>query len=90
PVNLPKAATSREQNAQTVTITLRADGSTFLNTGRVEIGQLQAKLASLGVTPRTFITINADERVILGRVIAAMDEARKAGVTSFGFATNRR
>jgi biopolymer transport protein ExbD len=90
PVSLPKAATSQDENAQTVTITIRADNSIYLNTLPITLDKLEPALAKLKVGPKNLITINADERVTHGLVIAAMDEARKAGVTTFGFATNRR
>lgn len=90
PVSLPKAATSQDSNAQTVTITIKADGEVFLNTAKVTLDQLGDKMKALGLTSKNVVTINADERVPHGNVIAAMDESRKAGVIAFGFATNRK
>jgi len=90
PVTLPKASTSQDENAQTVTITIRADQAIYLNTAPMSIDKLEAGLEKLKVTAKNVVTINADERVPHGLVIAAMDEARKAGVTTFGFATNRK
>lgn len=90
PVNLPKASTSQDENAQTVTITLQPDGAVYLNTNRTSLDKLRAGLDALHVGPKNMITINSDERVPYGNVVAAMDEARKAGVVAFGFATNRR
>lgn len=90
PVNLPKSATSQDENVQTMTITIKADGETYLNTTKVAMDQIGDKLKALGVNPKSVVTINADERVPHGNVIAAMDEARKAGVVAFGFATNRK
>lgn len=90
PVTLPKAASSQDENAQTITITVRADQSIYLNTTPINIDRLEGALEKLKVGPKNVITINADERVPHGLVIAAMDEARKAGVISFGFATNRK
>ena len=90
PVNLPKAASGSDSRAQTITITLQPNGKMFLNTSPVTLGEIGSKLSALGVTNKNVITINADESVPHGSVIAAMDEARKAGVQAFAFATNRK
>ena len=90
PVSLPKASSSKDENAETITITITSDQSVFLNTTRTPVDQLESSLEKLHVGPKNVITINADERVPHGLVVAAMDEARKAGVISFGFATNRK
>ncbi len=90
PVSLPKASTSDQENAASVTITLMADGRIFLNTSPTSIDRLESGLVRLKVGPKTLVTLNSDERVPYGTVVAAMDEARRAGVTTFGFATNRK
>lgn len=90
PVSLPKASTSDQENAASVTITLTSGGAIYLNTAPVTIDKLESGLTRLKVGPKTLVTLNSDERVPYGTVVAAMDEARKAGVTTFGFATNRR
>jgi biopolymer transport protein ExbD len=87
---LPKAATGDDSVTPPLAITIKPDGELYLNTLRVTIDQIEPKLVALRVTARNVITINSDERVPLGSVIAVMDEARKAGVTTFGFATNRK
>ena len=90
PVTLPKASTSQDEKAQAITITVRADQSIYLNTLQITLDKLEAGLTRLKVGPKNVVTINADERVPHGLVIAVMDEARKAGVIAFGFATNRK
>jgi len=90
PVSLPKAATGKDDTSQNITITLKPDNTIFLNTAKITLDQIQPRLEALGVTGKNAVTINADERVLHGSVIAVMDEARKAGVNTFGFATNRK
>ena len=89
PVTLPKASTGKDQRSQTVTITLLPDGSVYLNLGKTTIDRLGEGLRAVGVNKNTLVTLNSDEKVPYGSVVAAMDEARKAGVQNFGFATNR-
>jgi len=90
PVTLPKASSSQDENAQTITITVRKDQTIYLNTTPITIDKLEAGLEALKVGPKNVITINADELVPHGLVIGVMDEARKAGVVAFGFATGRK
>lgn len=90
PVNLPKAASGADTRAQTITITLKPNGDLYLNTSLIKLNELGSRLTALGVGPKNVITINADEAVPHGNVIAVMDESRKAGIQAFGFATNRK
>jgi biopolymer transport protein ExbD len=90
PVQLPKASTGEDSNTPPLAITIKPDGELYLNTLPVTIDQIRPKLVGLHVTARNVVTVNSDERVPLGSVIAVMDEARKAGVTTFSFATNRK
>ncbi|MBS1717392.1 MAG: biopolymer transporter ExbD [Armatimonadetes bacterium] len=89
PVTLPKAASGKDTNMQTLTITITKNQRVFLNTAPLAVGQLEAKLEGLGVSSRNVVTVNADAAVPHGLVIAVMDEARKAGITQFAFATSK-
>lgn len=90
PVSLPKASTGQDDLAQNVTITIDAAGNFYVGTAKVGVDQIESKLEALHVSPKNVVTINADDHVTHGKVISAMDEARKAGVVMFGFATNRK
>lgn len=89
PVNLPKASTSSEHSSQNITITIRADSSIYLNTAPTTLANLKTGLQNLKVTDRDLIILNADQHVMHGLVVGAMDEARKAGVTRFAIATDK-
>jgi biopolymer transport protein ExbD len=89
PVNLPKASTANEHSSQNVTITIMADNHIYLNTTATTLDKLKSGLENLKVGANNLVIINADRRVTHGLVVAAMDEARKAGVTRFAIATDR-
>ncbi len=89
PVQLPKASTAQQENVERITITLKPEGTIYLNTRVTTIANLQKDLEALHVGPKTSITLNADERVPYGSVVAVMDEGRKAGVPAFAFAISR-
>ena len=90
PVNLPKASSGKDERSQSITVTLQPNGSLYLNTSPVKLDELSAKLKSLGVTNKTLVTINSDDKVPYGTVVSVMDEARQAGVLAFAFATNKK
>ncbi len=90
PVTLPKAASGKDERSQTVTITIQATGEIFLNVSPVKLETLGTKLKALGVTNKTLVTVNSDDRVPYGIVVGVMDEARQAGVMNFAFATSRK
>jgi biopolymer transport protein ExbD len=89
PVNLPKASTSGQQSTQNVTITIMRDNRVFLNTALTTVDQLEAGLQRLHVGENNVVILNADEHVEHGLVVAAMNEARRAGVVRFAIATSK-
>lgn len=89
PVNLPKASKSSERSSQNITITIMKDNRIYLNTKPITIDQLADGLRRLKVPPESLVIINADASVAHGLVVGAMNEASKAGVTRFTFATEK-
>lgn len=89
PVNLPKASQSSEHSTQNITITVMADNRVFLNTRAITLDQLSTALQTLHVSPESLIIINADAHVPHGLVVGVMNEASKAGLTRFTFATEK-
>ena len=86
PVKLPRASTGANDSAQKLTLTLTRDGVLYLNTRRIAIDSETAELQALHVTENTAVTLNADASVTHGAVVTVMDNARKAGVQTFGIA----
>jgi biopolymer transport protein ExbD len=89
PVNLPKASTANDHSSQNITITIRPDNSIYLNTTLTTLDGLESGLKKLNVGEKDLVILNADRNVLHGTVVAAMDAARKAGVTHFAIATDR-
>jgi biopolymer transport protein ExbD len=90
-LTLPAASPTEVARRDEVTVELDADGATWLEGARLEPADLEAgierALASAG-TER--VVLEADERVPHGRVVAAMDAARRAGATGLVVATRPR
>jgi biopolymer transport protein ExbD len=86
PVKLPKASTGMQDNSQKLTLTVTRDGTLYVNTKRVAVDDETQELENLHVTENTAVTLNADANVTHGLVVTVMDNARKAGVQTFGIA----
>jgi biopolymer transport protein ExbD len=89
PVNLPKASQGSEHSSQNITITVQQGNRMFLNLKPVTLAQITTGLQALHVAPESLVIINADEAVSHGLVVGVMNEASKAGITRFTFATNK-
>ena len=89
PVNLPKASQASQHSSQNLTITVMRDNSIFVNTKKTAMAGISAALQRLHVSPDNLVIINADEHVAHGLVVGVMNEASKAGITRFTFATEK-
>ena len=87
PVSLPKASTGERHSAQNVTVTIDRTGALHLNTRPITLADETAQLKALGVSEGTLVIINADANSLHGTVVGVMDNARKAGIERFAFAT---
>jgi biopolymer transport protein ExbD len=88
PVALPKTSSSPEALKQEVILTIKRDGSIFLNKSPVTLADLGKSLAvEMRDHPQDVVIVNADEGVNYGLVVQAMDEARQIGVRKFALAT---
>ncbi len=88
PVNLPHAATAREEIKQVVTVTLTSDGKLYWDKQELASpAEVAAKAAEQRKTGgQLAMVINADARVEHGRVIEVMDIAKQNGVTKLSVA----
>ncbi|MGH7542310.1 MAG: ExbD/TolR family protein [Gemmatimonadota bacterium] len=86
-LSLPEAGSSASAVAE-VSVRIAADGGLYVDASPVTPDELtevlEARLREAGTTE---VTLEADRRVPHGRVVAAMDAARKAGATGLVVAT---
>jgi len=89
-VNLPKA-TQTAQESRGVTITLTADDRIFVNQLPIETPQLLGTLQDLlADDERKLVILQGDESALLGRVVALMDIAKRAGAQAISIAAEKR
>lgn len=83
PVQLPTTGTSIPRDpANTVTVTVTAEGTIAWNKDPVTLQEFLDRLTSYRLTnPDGKILINGDERAFFAQAIYIFDEARKAGFT---------
>lgn len=88
PVALPKTSTTPEAIKQDVILTLKKDGSLYLNKTPVTLESLGRQLAyEMHHNTQGIVVVNADQKVDYGEVVRAMDIARQIGVRKFALAT---
>ncbi|MBN3959599.1 biopolymer transporter ExbD [Nostoc sp. NMS8] len=91
PVNLPKAATAKEQQIPNkITITVDEKGQVSLNRNPVAVNDLAAQVRTLvGSNLDTLVIINADQKVLHGEIVGIMDQVRQVKGTRLAIATQR-
>ncbi len=88
PVSLPKTSTSSEAIQQNVILTIKKNGTLYINQAPTDLKSLGSQLAyEMRHHPQDVVIINADEGVNYGRVIQVMDCAKQIGVRKFALAT---
>ncbi|WP_375499744.1 ExbD/TolR family protein [uncultured Nostoc sp.] len=91
PVNLPKAATAKEQQIPTkVTITVDERGQVSLNRDPIAVNDLAARVRTLvGSDSDTLVIINADQKVLHGEIVGIMDQVRQVKGARLAIATQK-
>jgi len=87
-VNLPHAATAKDEIKQVITLTLTKEGKLYFDKDELDSpAQIQSRFASMGKgNAEVSVVINADRAVEHGRVIEVMDAVRKSNVTKIAVA----
>ena len=85
-VDLPKTRTVKTlpQGKDHMVLTLRKDGSMFLDEYAVGDEDLAGHLERLVKAENRFLYLRADKDVVYGRVVQVMGEIKKAGIDRLG------
>jgi biopolymer transport protein ExbD len=91
PVNLPKAATAKEQQIPTkITITVDEKGQVSLNRDPIAVNDLAPRVRTLvGSNADALVIINADQKVLHGEIVGIMDQVRQVKGARLAIATQR-
>ncbi len=83
-VNLPKAATGKSPKSTTVAMTLKKDGSVYLNGKKIDRTKLQRFLTGEAQrSPKTRAILSADRDVPHGTVVGYLDLLNRCGITRY-------
>ncbi|RKX77387.1 MAG: hypothetical protein DRP70_10340 [Spirochaetes bacterium] len=89
-VDLPASETSEDIQASGIILTLRSDGSTAIDGEEVSWETVTVSIRDIAsVSGNTEVIIRGDENVPYGRVVAALDRVRLAGIESISLQTVR-
>jgi len=90
-LSLPAASPTEVARRDEVTVELDAEGAMRLDGRQVTREALESEIqAALAASGTERVVLEADERVPHGRVVEAMDAARRAGATGLVVATRPR
>lgn len=90
PVDLPQAETSKPQQKADITVTIEKNGDIFIGKSPVALSELtKAVQANAGAGQKALVTVQADETIDYGKVIAVMDKLRMVEGASLGMATEQ-
>lgn len=89
PVKLPTAANAGIELKSSFSVTLKSDGSLWLEDKKTDAQTLimQAKIEK-NRNPNFAIIIRADKSTDYGQVVKLLDQIKGAGITRFGLATD--
>ena len=89
PIQLPQAKNSETLKKSSFTVSIKKDGSLFLDDIPIELEQLikNVKIENEN-NPEFFVLIRAEEEVNYKTVIKLIDELRGTGVNRLGLATD--
>ena len=86
-VNMPKAQSAETQMNVNYLVTLKADGSLWLEDQPIAEGELLARAKQeYKRNPRFAVVVRADQNIDYGLVVALLDKLRGAGIARFGLA----
>jgi len=86
-VDMPKAEHAETQMKTVYLVTMRRDGSLWLEDQPIEETQLLRQAAQqCRENPQFAVVVRADQSIDYGMVIAFLDKLKGAGVTHFGLA----
>lgn len=89
PVNLPKVQHAQTQTNVNYLVTLKADGSIYLEDKQIDEATLiQGAREAYAKNNNFAVVIRADETVDYGQIMKLLDDLKGAGITKFGLASD--
>jgi len=88
PIRMPKAVNSEKVSKSNFSVTVKQDGSIYLEDKEIPMDELVARAAAESRRDSTFsVIIRGEDEADYKKVIHLLDKLKGAGVTRFGLAT---
>ncbi len=90
PVDLPSAETAQPQQEAFITVTIENNGNISIDKQPVDLDELTKTVQDqVEEGQEVLVTVQADESIDYGRVVAVMDKLRRVEGADLGIATQR-
>ena len=91
PVNLPKAATAKQQQQTRIAVSIQESGQLALNKRSVQLADIETGVRTLAQSSQQpVVVIHADGNAKHEQVVAVMDEIRKINGVKMAIATGKK
>ncbi len=91
PVNLPQAATAKQQQQTKIAVSIQENGQLAVNKRPVQLNQIEPGVRVLiQASQQPVVVIHADGKVSHAQVVAVMDEIRKINGVKMAIATKKQ
>lgn len=91
PVNLPQAATAKQQQQTKIAVSIQENGQLAVNKRFVQLSQVETGVrVLLQASQQPVVVIHADGKVSHAQVVAVMDEIRKINGVKMAIATKKQ
>ncbi|MGV0028463.1 ExbD/TolR family protein [Phormidesmis priestleyi] len=91
PVNLPQAATAKQQQQTKIAVSIQENGQLAVNKRPVQLNQIETGVRVLvQASQQPVVVIHADGKASHAQVVAVMDEIRKINGVKMAIATKKR
>ena len=90
PISLPKAKTGEKskKTERKIVITIKEDGTYYLNDKRVSLPQLKEELKKLK-TEKSFVILRSDKNTTFQNFVSIIDICREAGIDQYMIETKQ-
>ncbi len=91
PLNLPQAKTSeaKEPTEKKIVITIKKDGTLYLNDKPIELSKLKEKLLDLTKEKKPVIVLRADKDTPFQKIVSVIDTCRELGLEKYTIETSK-
>jgi len=89
PVNLPVAASARQDVVKSLQVTVAQDGQVYLGTEKMSLAELKQRLLAEAKHADIAVALRADKATDYGTFIGVMDEIKTSGIQRISLAAKQ-